>query len=77
MPPALAARTMHSIEKNGLNAGCVEVIQVPLITPEEFVGRGRGAEEHMTEAKGSLYPSSIEWLEEGPILAALKLHLVS
>ena len=52
-------------------------VHVPLFMPEEFVGRGRGAEEHMTEAKGSLYPSSIEWLAEGPILAALKLHLVS
>ena len=68
---------MHSLENNEPNVAYVEVRQVPLITPEEFVGRGRGAEEHMTEAKGSLYPSSIEWLEEGPILAALKLHLVS
>ena len=49
--PLRSLRTMHSIEQNGPNSGCVEVTQVPLIKPEEFAGMGGVAENLCTVAK--------------------------
>jgi hypothetical protein len=64
---------MHSIEKNGPNAGCVEVRQVPLITPEEFAGMGRGIERHFTVAMSHYTPPVPKCLQYSQKLASFFL----
>jgi hypothetical protein len=67
---------MHSIENNEPNAGCVEVIQVPLITPEEFAGMARmggGYREPFTVAKVLYTPPVPKRWQDSQMLAAICL----